>query len=288
MYDGQTFELRGMTFRFRTEADTDHGAPWEEEDGHGPVSEWRRSSDYTGRPAKRAGERMLCNDGRGHGSARFYDVREAMRIAKRDGWGISEPERAKLAAKLGREPTRGDICARAVEMDFDYLRRWCNDDWSYIGVIVELLDEDEEPTGEGEALWGVGSDSSEYIDETAHELAGEIAHRVEASRTNEEKDAARRARKNARDRARRARDKANGATVKQLRAALRAVLPYVLSRCEDMSEAATRAENFAADPLHSRKTRSDARRLAKEERRYADKAAQAFERAAALLPGERF
>lgn len=98
----------------------------------------------------------------------------------------------------------------------------------------------------------------------------------------------RRDRYNAKRRAQRARDKARTATVRELRAALRAVLPYALSRCEDMDAAACEAERHAACALHSRATRAKARALAKAERRYADKASAAFKKAAALFPGGNF
>jgi hypothetical protein len=74
MYERDTFEHGGARFRFRTEWDSDTGAPWEAHDGHGPVSEWT-SRD------KRPGERVLCAD---RGSHRFYDFAGAVRIAKAD------------------------------------------------------------------------------------------------------------------------------------------------------------------------------------------------------------
>jgi len=153
----QTIELSGLTFRWDIEPDDISGAPWDNEDGHGIVSEWTQRS-------KRPGERVLCEDGR---SKRFYDVAETMKIAKRDGWD---------AAPYGGTP--GERAARAVDRDFEYLRGWCNGDWEYVGVVVTLLDDEGEPTGETDSLWGIESSDAEYIQSTAQELAQGIADSV--------------------------------------------------------------------------------------------------------------
>jgi hypothetical protein len=168
-----TIEHAGLTFRVTVEHDSDHGAPWEECEGHGPVSEFRRH--YRGDTDKRPGEVVLHSDGR---SSIFYDWQEATRIAKRDGWGLGDAEMEKLAAKLKRAPTRGEIVAEAVRRDFDYLRRWCSNDWYYVGVIVTLLDADGDETHESESLWGIESESTDYLAEVAKELADEIVHRI--------------------------------------------------------------------------------------------------------------
>jgi hypothetical protein len=169
---------KGLTFRCELQPDDDSTPPWEREDGHGPVSEWRAHGDDSRGASKRPGERELCDDGRSFGRTRFYDMREAMRIAKRDGWGLSDEDKAKLAAKLGRDLKPGDIAAAAVEADFQRLRTWCADLWSYVGVVVTLLDTDGEPTDERESLWGIESDCEDYLNETARELAQDIARRM--------------------------------------------------------------------------------------------------------------
>lgn len=161
LYDGDTFEFKGRTFKFETRHDEGHEAPWDWADGHGPVSEWTARD-------KRPGERLLHSDRRSH---RYYDFQEAVKIARRDGWD---------AAPLG-EGTAGQRAARAAEADFEYLRRWCNDQWSYVGVVVTLLDSDDEETDETESLWGIESDAREYLEETARELADEICARVDAA-----------------------------------------------------------------------------------------------------------
>lgn len=174
MRDGDTIKHAGLTFRVSIPYDYDPGAPWEECDGHGPVSEWRHNS-YSRYPEKAPGERVLCSDGF---SYRYYNVAEATRIAKRDGWSLGDAEMAKLADKLGRAPTCGEVAAAAVERDFDFLRRWCADQWHYVGVVVTLLDSEGDETHESESLWRIESESTEYIAEVAQELAEELAARI--------------------------------------------------------------------------------------------------------------
>lgn len=168
MHDGQTFEHNGNKFRVTFPYDDDATAPWDREDGHGPVSEWKRHAFGQGsKPPKRPGEMILCGDRHGY---RTYDFAEAVRIAKRDGWDAEPYNTAE---------TRGQRAAKAAMADFNRLRRWCSDQWNYVGVVVELLDKDGDPTGETESLWGIESDAGDYLEEVARELAEEIIHRLE-------------------------------------------------------------------------------------------------------------
>jgi hypothetical protein len=174
----ETFYLDGRTFRVTVDHDAWHGAPWEEEDGHGVVSGWVRRD-------KRPGERILCQDG---SSKRFYDFAETMRIARRDGWGISQAEIDKLEAPATlhgvtspvRKLTRKQITALAVERDFQRLRAWCKDDWHYVAVSVCELNLSCPCCSQSlqdvrtESLCGIESDSYAYLAETALELAREI------------------------------------------------------------------------------------------------------------------
>jgi hypothetical protein len=159
LYDGDTFEHAGNLFRVTFPRDDDHGAPWDEEDGHGPVTGWESRG-------KRPGEMILSEH---RGSRRFYDFAEAVRIARRDGWD----------APPFKQGTRGAQAARAALADFDRLRRWCADDWCYVGVIVTLVDDDEDEMPEFSAsVWGIESDASDYLEETARELADEVLHDI--------------------------------------------------------------------------------------------------------------
>lgn len=149
----KTLELHGLTFRVTTEQDTDRGAPWEECDGHGPVSDWT-SRD------KLPGELVLNSDGR---QRRYYDFAEACRIARRDGWD---------APPYGTGTAR-QRAARAARADFEHLRAWCSDEWAYMGVIVDLLD-DEGDVIDSDSLWGIDGDDV-YLDEVARDMAEGLA-----------------------------------------------------------------------------------------------------------------
>lgn len=164
MYSGDTFELGGSTFSVTLVHDDSHGAPWEVLDGHGVVSGWERAYETP------RGCWVLSSD---QHASQFYNWFETMAIAKRDEWGLAPDRVAALAKRLKREPTKRDIRKAAVQADFDYLRGWCDGDWSYVGVIVELLDSDGEGTGVTESLWGVESFGG-YHDIVARELAEEM------------------------------------------------------------------------------------------------------------------
>lgn len=142
----------GVRFKVEIKPDDCSDAPWQREDGHGPVRlahNWR-----TGwRSPKFPGERILHE---ARGTAWFYDWQAACKLARKDGWNV-EPFDA---------PNRIE---RAVQADFDRLRRWLSNDWCYVGVIVT------EVSGEGyNALWGIESDAGDYLDEVVEELVDEL------------------------------------------------------------------------------------------------------------------
>lgn len=170
LFNGDTFEHASREYRVNFEHDDSHGAPWEECDGHGEVSGWT-SRD------KAPGERLLHSDRQ---SKRYYDFAKTIKIAKRDGWGLGNDALASLAQSLGRMPTVKEIIAAAVEKDFEYLRTWCNDEWHYCGVVVTHPD-----SGERESLWGIEDNEYDYLNDVAHELAGEIARRLDDTMAQE-------------------------------------------------------------------------------------------------------
>jgi len=165
MYSGDTFELNGATFTVEITHDDSHGAPWDENCGHGVVGKWERR-DYSDAPR---GHWILATD---RGSWRLYNWFETMAIAKRDGWGLCDEEKAKLAKRLKREPTARDVRKEAVRRDFNYLYGWANDQWQY--VVIGVTGED----GESEYLGGVEDSDPKYIEECARELAGELLYTV--------------------------------------------------------------------------------------------------------------
>jgi len=158
------FKLRGFQFIAYISPDEDADAPWDSSDGHGPVTKWEN------RP-KRPGELILASDGR---VDRFYDFQAAVKLARRDRWD-SPPY------KTGKP---GERAARAARADFEFLRGWCNDQWSYVGVIVERVTE----TGtvrDRTSLWGIESNATDYLQETARDLAQELvssAHTAQRQR----------------------------------------------------------------------------------------------------------
>lgn len=145
--DGYKFEHKGRMFRARFPRDDDATPPWKRSDGHGPVSDW---TDREPNP----GERVLLTDRK---LRIYYDYEAALDIALRDGWYPPPPHTG----------TRRDLAKRAVEADFEYLQRWCNDDWEYVGVVVTPI----EPI---KSLWGIESDAHEYLVQVATDLADEI------------------------------------------------------------------------------------------------------------------
>lgn len=155
-----TFEHNGRTYAAKLERDNDHGAPWDEECGHGDVSDW------TGR-AKAPGELVLNEDRRG--AKRYYDFSGAVARAKAEGWN------AAPYYPPGEE-TRGQRAAKAARADYERLRAWCNDDWCYVGVIVAPVCEccGEVKDDMAESLWGIESDAGEYLADVAFELAEQL------------------------------------------------------------------------------------------------------------------
>lgn len=179
--DKQTLELdNGLRAVIEIERDDDQGPPWKEQDGHGPVSDWRRK-DCAGYYAKKPGERLLHEDDRGW-AARFYDWQEAMNIARRDGWGLTDEAKTELA--LGKPVgtlTRGEICAAAVGRDFERLRGWCKGDWQWVFVSVSLQDADGEEI-DRDALGGVESDG-DYWREIASAMVNTLLDSFEVEQT---------------------------------------------------------------------------------------------------------
>ncbi len=108
----------GYSVRVHVDYDPDMGPPWEEHDGHGPVSEWT-SRD------KAPGELLLCAD---RSQKRYYDFSAAVALARKDGWG----------AKGDEGLTGGAKAAHAARADYEFLRRWANDQWHWIVVGVEV------------------------------------------------------------------------------------------------------------------------------------------------------
>ena len=161
-----TAHKEGFELRARTEPDDTHEPPWEAEDGHGPVR-WVRLNDF-GQPAKEPGESVLISDRHG---ATVYGMDDATKLARKEGWD-AEPY------NTDKRETPRQQAAKAAKADFERLKAWCNDDWHYVGVIVEAY---REGIKLGSAsLWGIESDSDDYLEEVAEELADEAIEEAKA------------------------------------------------------------------------------------------------------------
>lgn len=181
-YDaGERIELpHGFYAVVRVHHDSDHEAPWDDGDGHGDVSEWTTRD-------KRAGERVLHSD---RHSKRFYAYAGAIAKAKREGWDAPP-----------YTGTKGERAARAVERDYEWMRAWCNDQWRYISVAVELFDRADTRAAD-DSLWDIESEG-DYWRETAAEMIEHMLDIETGRRRSEWRAALREAREqrywNARD-----------------------------------------------------------------------------------------
>lgn len=172
-YTKHTRHIDGYKVTVSCYQDTDMGPPWKEHDGHGPVSEWRCSG------SKSPGERELYNDGR---SSLFYDWREAVVIARRDGWGLRDEDKAALARKLGKPVeslTRGEIIDAAVLRDFERLRAWCNNEWFWVGYMTTIVAPDGEEI-DGDSVWGWDSEDA-MMDDAWGNAEFQVARLVETT-----------------------------------------------------------------------------------------------------------
>ena len=159
-YQTETRESGTMSFRVEWFYDSYSDAPWNNEDGHGPVSDWEHRS-------KKPGEMILNSNRRFH---RFYDFAEAVKLARRDGWD-TKPYGT-------RKP--GERAHAAVMADYNYLRQWYDQQWHYCGIVVTLLDADGEPDVNA-SLWGIEDglpSMSEYHEEVIGELINECLSQI--------------------------------------------------------------------------------------------------------------
>jgi hypothetical protein len=161
-----TFTHNGREYAVTIDAEDSPDAPWENSDGHGSV---RKSLVPHSRheSGKHPGERPL-NRASGHDYQFYYDWAGAMKTARSDGWGLSESAVQTFIRDNKREPTRGEYVQLAVQSDFDYLRRYLDDQWRYVWVRLTL--------GDHEASLGYVEydDTESSIADTLAELASEI------------------------------------------------------------------------------------------------------------------
>lgn len=168
IYDGSVVQIDGIDFVVNIETDCFAGPPWEEEDGHGPVSNW------VDRP-KLPGEMILLfkfshNDGNSYRIfsryRRYYDFQAAVKLARREGWNTAP----------GVFKTPGEQAAVSALADFRRLKRWCDDEWQYVYVTVRPLDEygDILPMSASMGSVEYDPDDTSYIGCVAEELARQV------------------------------------------------------------------------------------------------------------------
>lgn len=176
-----TIEVGGFNFLIETLPDDSADLPWEQSDCHGPVRRARTGNtfSYYAPVGKRPGERALYAEA--NSGALLYDWQEAIRIAKREGWGLSDERTAELAAQLGRKPTAREVRAESVRLDFKRLKDYCDDRWHYVDVRATLLDADGEAVEDVRGyIGGVESDCEDsYFIEVGTDAAWQALSEVQ-------------------------------------------------------------------------------------------------------------
>ena len=157
VYDGETISVTidGFTVTAKVEHDPDMGPPWDEHDGHGPVSGWTTRS-------KRPGERVLMQYQR---SYQYYDWEGAIEKAREEGWGVHP---GKAEGETDRQ-----YRVRAVQRDFDYLKGWCNNEWFWCSVTLSVEYRGVMLDQHAASLCGIDSLSVDYLNDVAEELLDE-------------------------------------------------------------------------------------------------------------------
>lgn len=173
VYPGQRFTVdhNGRTYQVQIEPDDTKGAPWEEDVGC--VQLQRVNAGYS----RRAGE-VFVHQGDRHEWSYVVNMPEALAKARADEWGIPDEDRAAFVREHGRPPSKRETALLAVRANLEFLRGWCADEWSYVGVIVW-------PDGHkdrAESLWGIESCGDYAEDEVVPDLI-EQCERAEAGRT---------------------------------------------------------------------------------------------------------
>lgn len=144
-------------YKFRVDVVSDNqSSPWEDE--------WELI-EVRGRRDKAPHHRKVPN------SSFVVDMRKKVKQAKKDGW--RPPEDFLQRNLKGRNPTAGTLAMLAVESTFKRACQ-CGDYWSYVGVVVTLLDKDGVSTDIDQSCWGFESDYEEGLQEAEKDLISEI------------------------------------------------------------------------------------------------------------------
>lgn len=179
--DSWTVDHNGRTYRVTIAQDGTGGAPWERSDGNIEVDRVPHNyGKYCG-PSKKPSE-YVFHRGNRHCYSYAVDMPRAIKKALIESWGVSDAGQSGVALAKGRQMTKREIAVYAVNENIEFIRGWCADEWTYVGVCVSLLDDNGEPAGEHDAaLWGIESISGDYInDSVIPELIAEIEHLIDA------------------------------------------------------------------------------------------------------------
>ena len=127
-------------------SDYDHGLPCKEYDGNVDIYE------HSGLDYKKPSERLFRVDR----TLWAYDHAEAVRIARRDGWGIEKAE--------GLTP--GQIAEAAVLQNVAFQRGFLDDQWGYVGIVCKMGDAED-------SCWGFET-YKDYHLEAARDMAAQL------------------------------------------------------------------------------------------------------------------
>lgn len=155
-YEGESEHIlpNGWKLVFKFQYDNDREPPWEDCCGTGVVTDWIHGA---------ADEKYGWVLSDGNWSHRYYDWRATLPEAIRGGWD---------AAPYG-EGNKHEQAMRAMKSTYELLRRWCDNDWWYVGLIVELYDKNEDELG-SDSCWGFESDAMSYITEHMRSWAARL------------------------------------------------------------------------------------------------------------------
>ena len=151
----------GWTLTVETQYDDDHGPPWEDCDWHGVVTGWTSRMDHMEDWELSYSQHRY----------QYYDYKGTLPRAIKEQWD----------APPYRTGTKLEQAMRAMRADYEYLRKWCNDEWWYVGVIVTLLDENGEELAE-DSCWGYESMCVDYIASAARSWAASMIRKARAKK----------------------------------------------------------------------------------------------------------
>lgn len=154
----------GHTLRAKLEYDEGHEAPWIE-------YHCLAKPESLGRRYRASYDERLV-DGELSGHVRMDTRHETFYYPFADALARARAEQREYAGKIGR----AEIESRAistVQSERKFFARYLREDWAYVGVVVELVNDDEDVIA-SESLWGIESDADEHLTETANDLAREV------------------------------------------------------------------------------------------------------------------